>query len=305
MKLPAFLHSWCVTAVAAIALSWLVLSNPAVADERYKVVTTFTLFADITRQIGGDRVQVHSITKPGADIHSYQPTPRDILAAQDAQLILWHGMNLELWFEKFYRNLPQVPKVQITQGIEPLGISEGSYRGKPNPHAWMSAQNAAIYIDNIRRALSELDPEGEAVYRANAERYTEQVVAMMERFKQALTALPEERRWLVSSEGAFSYLARDLGLKELYIWPINADAQATPQQMRRVIDKVRSEQIPAVFSESTVSDKPAKQVAKEADSRYGGVLYVDSLSAPDGPVPDYLSLLRVTGETIVEGLLGE
>ena len=117
-----------------------------------------------------------------------------------------------------------------------------------------------------------------------------------------LAQLPEDKRWLVTSEGAFSYLARDYGLHELYLWPINADQQGTPQQVRKVIDTMKREQIPTIFSESTISDKPARQVAREAGAHYGGVLYVDSLSAADGPVPTWLDLLRVTTETIVNGI---
>ena len=114
--------------------------------------------------------------------------------------------------------------------------------------------------------------------------------------------MPEDQRWLVTSEGAFSYLARDYGLKELYLWSINADVQGTPQQVRQVIETVRAEDIPVVFSESTVSDKPARQIARETDARYGGILYVDSLSTGDGPVPTYLDLLRVTSQTIAKAL---
>ena len=119
-----------------------------------------------------------------------------------------------------------------------------------------------------------------------------------------IAKIPENERFLVTSEGAFSYLARDLGMKELYLWPINADSQGTPQQVKAVVDQVIENKIPVVFSESTVSDKPAQQVAAETGARYGGILYVDSLSEPDGPVPTYLDLLKVTVSTIVKGFAG-
>ncbi|MGB1237975.1 MAG: metal ABC transporter substrate-binding protein [Pseudomonadales bacterium] len=283
------------------ALMCALLSSTSLAKP-LKIVTTFTIFADMAEQVGGEHAQVLSITKAGADIHNYQPTPRDIVKIQGADAILWHGLNLELWFEKFYSKASTIPRYQLTAGIEPLSIAGGAYEGKPNPHAWMSADNALIYLHNITAALSELAPQHRAEFEANAARYGAQISSVMHDLKQQLQAVPPAQRWLVSSEGAFSYLARDLGLEELFIWPINADAQGSPQQMRRVIDLVKQHRIPVVFSESTVSDKPAKQVAREAGSRYGGVLYVDSLSAPDGPVPDYLSLLKVTGETVVSAL---
>lgn len=271
-------------------------------DEKMVVVTTFTVLADIARNVAGDAATVASITKPGAEIHNYQPTPGDLIAAQKADLILWNGLYLELWFEKFFGNLKDVPSATLSDGVEPMSIAEGPYTGKPNPHAWMSPEAAVIYVENIRKALAEHDPENAETYAANAKAYTEKIRATAEPTRAALAAIPEERRWLVTSEGAFSYLARDFGLKELYLWPINADQQGTPQQVRKVIDSVRANHIPAVFSESTVSPDPAQQVARETGAKYGGVLYVDSLSEADGPVPTYLDMLRVTSETIAKAL---
>ncbi|MDZ7904802.1 MAG: metal ABC transporter substrate-binding protein [Cypionkella sp.] len=281
----------------------LVLSSAAQAqDDQFKVVTTFTILADMARNVAGDAAVVESITKAGAEIHGYEPTPGDIIRAQDADLILWNGMNLELWFEQFFSNLTDVPSATLTEGIEPMGISEGEYQGKPNPHAWMSLGNAIIYVDNIRDAMSEHDPDNAAIYAANAERYKAEITAAVGPLREAVLAVPEERRWLASCEGAFSYLTRDFQMKELYLWPINADAQGTPQQVRKVIDAVRANAIPAVFCESTVSQAPAEQVARETGAKYGGVLYVDSLTEADGVVPTYIDLLRVTSQTIVDGL---
>nr|WP_162288389.1 metal ABC transporter substrate-binding protein [Pantoea rwandensis] len=280
----------------------LCISAPAFAAEKLKVVTTFTIIADMARNVAGDAAEVTSITKPGAEIHEYQPTPGDIRRAQGADLILVNGFNLELWFSRFYQRLKNVPEVTVTEGIQPLGITEGPYNGKPNPHAWMSPDNALIYVDNIRNALQKHDPANAAIYQANAERYKAQIQQTLAPMRAAIDKLPENQRWLVTSEGAFSYLARDLGLKELYLWPINADQQGTPQQVRKVIDAVRANQIPTLFSESTISAKPAEQVAREAGIHYGGVLYVDSLSNSDGPVPTYLDLLRVTTDTVAKGI---
>jgi len=293
--------------LATLFVCVLVLALPAQAQEegRFKVVTTFTVIADIARNVAGKAAEVESITKPGAEIHNYQPTPGDLLRAQGADLILWNGLNLELWFEKFFKNLSEVPSVVVSEGVEPLSITEGPYDGKPNPHAWMSPQNALIYVENIRTALVKHDPENAEVYNRNAARYSQEIEAVLAPIRDRLAAIPEERRWLATSEGAFSYLARDFGLKELYIWPINADQQGTPSQVRKVIDTMREHEIPVIFSESTVSPKPAEQVARETGAAYGGVLYVDSLSDADGPVPTYLDLMRVTTELIAKGLAGE
>ncbi|WP_126402092.1 metal ABC transporter substrate-binding protein [Blastochloris tepida] len=283
------------------------LAAPAAAQDgtaggKFKAVTTFTVIADMARNVAGEAATVESITKPGSEIHNYQPTPGDILKAQDARLILWNGLNLERWFEKFFRNLKGVPSSVVSEGVAPVGIAEGAYRGKPNPHAWMSPAAAQIYVDNIRDAFIAHDPANAEVYRRNAEAYKQKIEATVAPIRARLESIPPEKRWLVTSEGAFSYLARDFGLKELYLWPINADQQGTPQQVKKVINAVRDNSIPVIFSESTVSPDPARQVARETGARYGGVLYVDSLSEADGPVPTYLDLLRVTTETIANGL---
>ena len=272
------------------------------SGEKPKVVTTFTIIADMAKNVAGDAADVESITKPGAEIHNYQPTPRDLLRARDADLVLRNGLNLELWFERFLKNIGDVKSVTVSDGVVPMAIAGGAYQGKPNPHSWMSPENAVIYVENIRKGLTEIDPANAETYAANAKSYTDKIRAQAQPIRDELSKLPENHRWLVTSEGAFSYLARDFGLKELYLWPVNADSQGTPQQVRSVIDAMREHNVKVIFSESTVSDKPAKQVASETGAAYGGVLYVDSLSEADGPVPTYLDLLRVTSETIAKGL---
>lgn len=288
--------------VGAILVCVLMVAMTSTATARQlRVVTTFTVIADITANVAGDAAVVASITKPGAEIHGYQPTPRDIVKAQKADLIIWHGMNLERWFEKFFSNLSNVPRIVISDGIEPIGIGEGPYQGKPNPHAWMSPTNALTYVENVRKALVKYDPSNAGIYNSNAKAYIERIKAIDAPLRKRLAAIPNEKRWLVTSEGAFSYLARDYGFRELYLWPINADAIGTPQQIRRTIDAMRREKVSVIFSESTVSDRPSRQVAKETGARYGGVLYVDSLSEPGGAVPTYLKLLEVTVTTIAKG----
>lgn len=280
----------------------LALAGTAALAEKMKVVTTFTVLADMAQNVAGEAAEVVSITKPGAEIHGYEPTPRDIVKAYDADLILWNGMNLELWFEQFLTNLDDVPTATLTDGIEPIAIGEGSYVGKPNPHAWMGLDNALIYIDNITEAFSEHDPVNAAIYLENATAYKDRLRDTIEPLREQIAAIPEDDRWLVTCEGAFSYLARDFGMKELYLWPMNADQVGTPQQVRSVIDGVRENNIPVVFCESTVNTSPAKQVARETGVAYGGELYVDSLSEADGPVPTYLELLTVTSQTVADGL---
>jgi manganese transport system substrate-binding protein len=270
-------------------------------DDRPVVLTTFTVLEDIAQNIAGDRLRVDSITKAGAEIHGYEPTPRDIAKASEADLILDNGLNLEAWFGQFVESV-DVPHVLVSKGVDVLDITEDAYAGKSNPHAWMSALNARVYVDNMVAAFSELDPAHSAEFARNGEAYKQQLQTVHQEMVTRLASLPDNQRALVSCEGAFSYLARDMGLTEKYIWPVNAEQQATPQQITAAIEFVKANDVPAVFCESTVSDKPMQQVVRATDASFGGTLYVDSLSDPGGPVPTYLDLIQHDADTIVAGL---
>lgn len=267
--------------------------------KKFKILTSFTIIQDIAKNVVGDKAIVKSITKPGAEIHYYQVTPKDIVKAQNADLVLYNGLNLETWFKKFFTNVKNVPSVIVTKGIKPLSIYEGPYKGKPNPHAWMSPKNAIVYINNIKNAMIKYDAKNKEYYEKNAKNYISKIKKLDKPFRKQISNIPEDDKWLVTSEGAFTYLAKDYGLKELYLWPINAEEQGTPSQVKKLIDKIKKNKIKVIFSESTISDKPAKQIAKETNIKYAGVLYVDSLSNNKGKVPTYIDLLNVTIQTIV------
>ncbi|MFT4164656.1 MAG: metal ABC transporter substrate-binding protein [Microlunatus sp.] len=266
-----------------------------------KVLTTFTVLADIAQNVAGEHLEVESLTKVGAEIHGYEPTPGDVRRAADAELILDNGLNLELWFEQFVARV-DAPHVVVSEGVKVIDIAADTYAGKPNPHAWMSPLNVQIYVDNIVFAFSALDPEHAEEFAANGRAYKVELQKVHDDLVAELSKLPKEQRALVTCEGAFSYLARDAGLVERYIWPVNAEQQATPQQITAVIDYVKTNKVPAVFCESTVSDKPMRQVVAATGASFGGTLYVDSLSEPDGPVPTYLELIRHDTATIIAGL---
>ena len=289
----------CILGLSCLGVGTVVLTSAPVKPKR--VLTTFTIIQDMAQNVAGNAAIIESITKPGAEIHEYDPTPLDIVKAQSADLVLWNGMGLERWFERFFENVKGVPNVIISEGIEPMGITTGPYQGKPNPHSWMSPGNALIYVENIRKALVKIDPKNEPVYNANAAAYALQIKSVGEPVARKLERIPLNQRWLVSSEGAFSYLIRSYQMKELYLWPVNADEEGTPQQIRKAIDMIRQHKIPVVFSESTISDKPMRQVAKETGVRYGGTLYVDSLTDQNGPVPSYLKLLEYNADQILKG----
>ncbi|WP_019607198.1 MULTISPECIES: metal ABC transporter substrate-binding protein [Nocardiopsis] len=303
-------HSWSAklpAASLALVLGLTACSSSAGQerdDGRLLVLTTFTVLADMARNVADGRVEVASLTRPGAEIHGYEPTPDDLVRGQDADLILENGLGLEAWFSQFTERV-QAPTAVLSDGVETIPISAGEYEGQPNPHAWMSPDNAPVYVDNIRDALTELDPEGERVYAEAAEAYKDEISEVGDYLEDELAGVPDSSRALVTCEGAFSYLARDAGLTEMYLWPVNAETQGTPRQTAAVTEFVRDNQVPAVFCESTVNDGSQRSVARETGAAMGQTLYVDSLSEEGGPVPTYLDLLRHDAEAIVAGLRGE
>jgi len=265
-------------------------------------LSTFTIISDMVGEVGGTKIEAISLTKPGAEIHGYQPTPDDLVQASRASVIFENGMNLELWTEKLKASIPDVPVITVSEGVQVIDISEDAYAGKPNPHAWMSPEQGLVYIENIRRELTAIAPEHAEYFANNAAAYSDRIKAVDARLESALAVLPENNRVLVTCEGAFSYLANDYGLEEVYLWAINSDSMGSPQQVARVIETVREKQIPAVFCESTVEPRILQEVIAATDTRLGGVLYVDSLSPADGPAATYIDLLEHTADTIISGL---
>ncbi|RJT82189.1 metal ABC transporter substrate-binding protein [Arthrobacter cheniae] len=297
--------SWGIRAVSCSAVVLLLTGCVAHAapapdpDERLLVLTTFSVLADLADTVGGGHVRVESITKVGAEIHGYEPTPSDLVRAQEADLILDNGLGLERWFKRFLNSV-DAPHVVLSDGIEGVEIRSGDYTGRANPHAWMSPVAAQTYVDNTVDALSRLAPEYTAEFEHNGRELNTELGGILASFKKDIAHLDDPA--LVSCEGAFSYLARDAGLEEAFIWPVNADSEGTPRQIRRLIDFVQENRVPTLFCESTVNPSAQEQVALATGARLGGTLYVDSLSAADGPVPTFLDLLRYDLRTIAEGL---
>ena len=274
-------------------------------DGRPRVLTTFTVLADMARQVAGDRLEVQSITRIGAEVHGYEPTPSDMERAAGADLIVENGFGLERWAKRYIASAGDVPTVTLSQGMEPLLIASDAAAGQPNPHAWMSPRRAQRYVDRLVEAFSQLDPEGQTTYQQNGAAYKQRLQALDQELRVALATIPPKQRVLVSCEGAFSYLAHDYGLEEAYLWPVNAEGQITPRRMVQLIETVRSRQVPAVFCETTVSDKAQREVARASGARFGGSFYVDSLSEPGGPAPSLIDLQRHNVQLLLQGLKGE
>ncbi len=266
------------------------------------VLTTFTVLADIARNVAGDSISVESITKFGAEIHGYKPTPSDLVKASKADLIIENGLGLELWSRKFTSTAGDIPVIVLTDGMKPLLIEGDIYNGKPNPHAWMSPKRAMKYVDRIVEAFSDLDPTNANTFKLNGENYKKKIELLDIELRNALALIPPKQKVLVTCEGAFSYLADDYGLEEAYLWPVNAESQVTPKRMLKLINKVKTNKVPTIFCESTVSSKAQEEVAKSSGASFGGTFYVDSLSGENGPASTFLDLQRHNVRLILQGL---
>ena len=276
-----------------VALSTTSCKNISEVDKSNKklLLVSFTVLEDIVKNIVGDEFNVKSITKPGIEVHGYQTTPSDLIKGSRAEVFIDNGFGFELWAEKFVSNL-KVKRITIANNLKPLFIGEDAYKGKPNPHAWISPKRGIIYVDTLSRALSELKPQSKTVFKKNAEIYKNKLLEIDEDFSLFLNTLKKNQKYLVSCEGAFTYLTNDYGLKEAYLWPVNAESQITPKRMAKVINLVKTNDIPAVFCESTVSSESQLAVARETGAKFGGNFFVDSLSEKNGPASSYIDLLN-------------
>ena len=285
-----FIHFLILTLVALTTTS---CKNISEADKSNKklLLVSFTVLEDIVKNIVGDEFDVKSITKPGIEVHGYQTTPSDLIKGSRAEVFIDNGFGFELWAEKFVSNL-KVKRITMANNLKPLFIGEDAYKGKPNPHAWISPKRGIIYVDTLSRALSELKPESKTVFKKNAEIYKNKLLEIDEDFSLFLNTLKKNQKYLVSCEGAFTYLTNDYGLKEAYLWPVNAESQITPKRMAKVINLVKTNDIPAVFCESTVSSESQLAVARETGAKFGGNFFVDSLSEKNGPASSYIDLLN-------------
>ncbi len=277
--------------------------NQQLTEKKPLVLTTFTVLADMARNVSGDFLEVKSITKYGAEIHGYKPTPSDLVEASRADLIIENGLGLELWAKKFISSAGDVPTVVLSEEMEPLMIEGDVYNGKPNPHAWMSPKRAMEYVDKMVEAFSKLDPSSAEEFEKNGTSYKNQLQVLDKELRSSLKAIPKKRRVLVTCEGAFTYLAKDYGMEEAYLWPVNAESQVTPKRMLGLIELVRTKDVPAVFCESTVSSKAQREVAKATGAKFGGIFYVDSLSDQNGPASTLLDLMRHNVSLIIRGLV--
>ena len=287
--------------VSLTSVSCKKISNKNENENKEVILASFTVLADMIKNITKDDFIVSSITKPGVEVHGYKPTPSDLVKASKAFVFVDNGFGFELWAEKFVSNL-KVKRITIAEELDPIFISEDFYKGKPNPHAWISPKRGMIYVDILVESLSELRPSKRELFEKNGKVYKEKLSKLDKEFSLFISNLEKDKRYLVTCEGAFSYLTNDYGLEEVYLWPVNAESQITPKRMARTISLVKEKNVPSVFCESTVSNESQMVVANETGANFGGNLFVDSLSDDSGPASSYIKMLEHNLDLIKKGL---
>ncbi len=273
--------------------------------EEVRVAATFTVLADLAEAVAGERAEVQSVTPVGAEVHEWELKPRDFRILAEADVVLYNGYNLEQWMDQVRATVDDdVPVIPVAEesGYATRPIQSGDLAGDPDPHLWLDPRAAAAYVEVIREALSDQDPAGAEAYAANAADYREALTALHEEIAATLAALPEASRFLVTTEAAFPYFAAAYGLEHDGIWGTNTERGGSPRQIMRIVDRVRERDPGAVFWESTVPERYVRSVAEGTGLAVAGPLYVDSLSGPEGPAADYLSLMRHNAETIARAL---
>lgn len=276
------------------------------AGDRLRLVTTYSIVYDFVREVAGDRAQVTSLVPIAQDPHTYEPKPSDLQAVAEADAVFYHGLNLELWFDRFIENAGgRRPVYIVTEGIEPLRVEGGSYDGFPDPHAWMDPLLVVRYVENIRDALIELDPEGRETYEANAARYIGELEELDAWIRREVEGIPPEHRRLVTTENAFRYFARRYGFEILgFVYNLAPEDEPSARHISTLIDAIREAGVPAVFVETTLDPRILERISGETGAALGGAVYVDSLGPQGSEADTYLKMMRANVTRFVAGLGG-
>jgi len=286
------------TFLAALLLLASIFGLPASADaaDKIKAVGSFNILGDMVKQVGGDRIELATLVGPDGDAHVFEPTPSDAKTLAGAQILFMNGLGFEGWMERLEKSSGFKGKVVVaSEGVKPRTMTEeedGKAEEITDPHAWQSLANGKLYIANIRNGLIAVDPDGKAIYEANAAKYLDEIGAEDEAVKAALAKLPEDRRKIITSHDAFGYFGAAYGLKVIAPEGVSTEAEASAKDVAKIIRQIRAEHIPAVFMENITDHRLLDQIARETGAKIGGTLYTDALSPPDGPAPTYLDMFR-------------
>jgi zinc/manganese transport system substrate-binding protein len=291
-----------VAGVAALA------GGPAAAQEKLKVLTTFSILGDFARKVGGDRVEVSSLVGPNSDAHVYTPAPADVRRAAEARVVITNGLGFEGWMSRLIKaSGGKAPVVVASKGIEVRKAAGNQGHGHPgdaaDPHAWQSVANAKSYVVNIRDALAAADPDGAAAYRANAAAYLARLDDLDKEIRAAIAAIPADRRRMITNHDAFGYFQQAYGVEFIAPQGVSTEAESSARDVARIITQVKKQRIPAIFLENITDPRLMERIAKETGARVGGKLYSDALTEEHGDAPSYIDLMRHNLKTIGAALM--
>ena len=279
------------------------------SSSKLNVVATNSIIADITKNIAGDKINLHSIVPVGQDPHEYEPLPEDVKKTSKADLILYNGINLETggnaWFTKLVENAKKKENKDyyaVSEGVDVIYLEGQSEKGKEDPHAWLNLENGIIYAQNIAKRLSEKDPANKETYEKNLKAYVEKLSALDKEAKEKFNNIPEEKKMIVTSEGCFKYFSKAYNVPSAYIWEINTEEEGTPDQIKSLVEKLRKTKVPSLFVESSVDDRPMKTVSKDTNIPIYAKIFTDSVAEKGEEGDSYYSMMKYNLEKIAEGL---
>ena len=278
------------------------------SSSKLNVVATNSIIADITKNIAGDKINLHSIVPVGQDPHEYEPLPEDIKKTSKADLIFYNGINLETggnaWFTKLVENAQKKENKDyyaVSEGVDVIYLEGQNEKGKEDPHAWLNLENGIIYAQNIAKRLIEKDPDNKATYEKNLKAYVEKLTALDKEAKEKFNNIPEEKKMIVTSEGCFKYFSKAYNVPSAYIWEINTEEEGTPDQIKSLVEKLRKTKVPSLFVESSVDDRPMKTVSKDTNIPIYAKIFTDSIAEKGEDGDSYYSMMKYNLDKISEG----
>lgn len=284
-------------------------SSTETGSSKLNVVATNSIIADITKNIAGDKINLHSIVPVGQDPHEYEPLPEDVKKTSQADLIFYNGINLETggnaWFTKLVENAKKKENKDyyaVSEGVDVIYLEGQNEKGKEDPHAWLNLENGIIYAQNIAKRLSEKDPANKETYEKNLKAYVEKLSALDKEAKEKFNNIPEEKKMIVTSEGCFKYFSKAYNVPSAYIWEINTEEEGTPDQIKTLVEKLRKTKVPSLFVESSVDDRPMKTVSKDTNIPIYAKIFTDSIADKGEEGDSYYSMMKYNLEKIAEGL---
>ena len=284
-------------------------SSTETGSSKLNVVATNSIIADITKNIAGDKINLHSIVPVGQDPHEYEPLPEDVKKTSQADLIFYNGINLETggnaWFTKLVENAKKKENKDyyaVSEGVDVIYLEGQSEKGKEDPHAWLNLENGIIYAQNIAKRLIEKDPDNKATYEKNLKAYVEKLTALDKEAKEKFNNIPEEKKMIVTSEGCFKYFSKAYNVPSAYIWEINTEEEGTPDQIKSLVEKLRKTKVPSLFVESSVDDRPMKTVSKDTNIPIHAKIFTDSIADEGEEGDSYYSMMKYNLDKISEGL---